>query len=685
MKKWLYLFCLFFFLFFFITHADAYEMISDNPYINDSTSNLPDGIVLYNDVYNNSFYQNATCAGFTNCIIIESNGTTQLNRIYMQQYDWLYASQESQWTNYTTLMAFSENNKQFGVKYLEVFLPKNNEGILVFNYRFNNTLTTPAPTLKIDSPNTIVTIYLNTTANSWRNETYILNRSVLDRNLKIRIDWYWGNTSTNFMIDKFKFYTVDVSEARTQWDTNITAEQNRYCGNNLGWADTSNLCSDSANYPLPYFKIWNANTAWLICNESDVEVVAIKIGDTTRARRVASKEMARSYISCDNANSFSYGLWILDDNTMFGYFETLVCNPWCFNQYYYMESMSLTTSKITLLSGNYSTSTAYPYIVFNGVPANRVNLWNSTDGLFNYLNNSGLYAQNINILPFNNISTPGGTQFRICQQTNYLCSSGSSSSHPLDPSAWHPFFTTTTTYESGWSCSPSTNNESYSASNGSLLYNIWCGNCGCGATRCNYPTITGTLCDLTDSARKGFTTNLSDCTSNYGLCGMNEICTQYTNTIEGTDITYNTIACQNQNTGINDYCINTTGSSVSCSVIDTIVKNITGNVMAGNYSITNTASLAISRLWGLPSNLGAPIWALLLSMMLSTVTTIVITTKAHVSGQGAGTIFITSILLWIFVFVLGGMLEFWVGFLMISIVVLILLSFMVKPFLHGGK
>jgi len=533
-RKYLYLFISLFFLLAFSSKAEAYTMFSYNPYFDHvAINNYPQGIVLFNSLYNNSFYQNATCDGMTNCVIIESNGTAQTNNLYLQQYDWVSTGLTPLWTNSTALSSFNSNNAQNGVNYIELRLPANQEGIIITNYRWNTTLTTPVPIFFVINAETgayINQTYLNTTTGVWINLSVVINASLAIRNLRMGFYWNWDNLPSKLEIDKFKFYTLDIIEARTTWSATSTDEYSYYCGSDYIALSTSDLCTDTTTTPSPVFKNFNTNNSWLICkdNESSYAVV-VKIGNFIKARRVLTRDMPRSYASCKNANDVSYLLWQMRDS-FFGYFSSFGCDVcWGFNNYYYLEGLSLSTAKITLLSNNSSTIYSRPFMLYSGTPTAQINMQNSTNtALLDYLYT--LFPNNMRItqslLPFSNTSTPSGSTFKMCQYTG--CTSGSDSMHSNNPSAWYSFFSASTNLcTPQWSCSQATNNETYTNSNCDITQNNYCGDCGCGTTRCNANVNQGSYCDENDPLKTTIMTSVG-CTNTSIPCPSGSTCEQLT-------------------------------------------------------------------------------------------------------------------------------------------------------------
>lgn len=515
---------LFFSLFLFLISSNqvyAYTMFSANSYFNDSIGTVPLGIVLYSPLYNNTFYQNATCSGLDNCLIVENDGLEQMNRLYIQQYDWYFTGLNPQWSNYSSLLEFNENNQQNNVKYLEIFLPKNQEGILVFNYLWNDSgiITTPTPSLRIDDiTGTIATIYLNTTPSIWYNVSYILNATSNDRNLRIRLDWYWVNTTAgNLQIDKFKFYTYDIQEARTMWSSDINYERVKYCGEY-----SSNYTGTATNY---WFNNITRGLSYLLAyGEDNYHCHVFGLGNTTIARRLINFDNTVLYVYRDP-------FYLLVDY---------------FNDYVLLTRLSLTTAQVTVFKNQ--TSIYTPVFIYDGTPPTQINISNSTNGLVNSL--SGYIRQTVNILPFSNYSTPSGSNW-LYHENIY--------NPGMHSSGYYPFFISPVISCTPQSiCDSATNFQYYQTSTCEYTNEEWCGECGCKSdlTGCNFPEKTGAWCDdynLTlscthtnniqpcydvytenpnpyNASKRGFTVYSEDCYSDiYNECPINYMCVQYFN------------------------------------------------------------------------------------------------------------------------------------------------------------
>jgi len=509
-KKYLYLFISLFFLLTF-SRANAYTMFSANPYLNDTQLGYPLGLVLYNPIYNNTFYWNATCSGLTNCAIIENNGTSQTNFLYLQQYDWTYIGLIPQWSNYTALFEFYDNNAQNGVKYLEIFLPKNQEGILITNYRWNNSLTTPAPYLAIiDSAtgNHLAHINLNTTTNNWYNISYILNASTSDRNLRIVYAWNWDNTPTRLEIDKFKFYTLDIQEVRTGW-SNFVDERDRYCGE--GSYNYSN------NVSLYYKNDYDKGLLFAFDKE-DYDCSVFRIGSLTIARRIIEKAGDWGY-GCDyNDYLFKYRdpfyLITTLDNCCF-------CSGMTAESRFLITRFSLTNMALTKFE-NDTVASCYPnecswrfVYDYNG----KITITNQTDGFINQL--AGNISQNINLLPYSNTLTPSGAKWRFSSFIN-------EDETPMTD--YYPFFTSQISCEAKTICDIATNFQYFQSATCELLNPSWCGGCYCKSdlSSCNFPSVIGTYCDPTDSSHTTVITDTSTCQRIYNSCPQGSVCSQLT-------------------------------------------------------------------------------------------------------------------------------------------------------------
>jgi hypothetical protein len=497
-----FLILLFFFL--FATNARAYQIFTANPYFNDTNGVLPYGAILYNPLYNDTWYFNDTCTIGNKCLIVENNGTNQLNSLWFQGRDWLYTGLSPQWSNLTALLEFNSQNEQDGIPYIYTLLPANEEGLLVFNYRWNNTLTTPAPYILVQDSNgnQVMLFYLNSTANVTYNVSKIINATSSERYLAFRLSWYWDNLPTNLEMDKFKFYSYDIIEARSEGLTsNATYEVERYCGSGYSWK-----CTDYAHQGFLVNE--SRNNGFIYANGEDgYSCIVFKIGDQIIGRRVISTDQSPF-------QGMPLMSWTRDPMYFFEYFAGGTCAGILTMPAprFLVESITLNSMKITVFDN--ATLAVSGNISYNDLHATNIDMMLAT-GIINNL--PSYNRQTVNTIPFMNTTTPAGSKWRARYTTSFT--------------SWYDFFTSPTlsctpqTY-----CNPATNNVTHVNSDCSYATPVYCGVCGCnaGLTGCNYPSVIGTYCDLSDTGHQGIITNLLDCSSKYNVCPSGSVCSQLT-------------------------------------------------------------------------------------------------------------------------------------------------------------
>lgn len=198
---------LFFFSFFFLSASlvHAYSSYNDNPFF---TSDIK-GYLAYNDI-NATYSYNALCGSFGGCMNIISSANTNFE-IYM--------------LNDNSDFVYSDN---FPVSSLPIFtktilsLPINTEGIVFLRYRFNQSLTTPIPTLYIYNQTKLYNYTLNNTANVWHNISVIIPASATAKdNIRAYVFYASDTPATLFEIEEFRYFTLDETY---YWDNSLNKQ-----------------------------------------------------------------------------------------------------------------------------------------------------------------------------------------------------------------------------------------------------------------------------------------------------------------------------------------------------------------------------------------------------------------------------------------------------------------------------
>jgi hypothetical protein len=455
-------------------------MFSYNPYFNSDAT----GVLVYNDI-NNSVSWNSTYNGMNGTVILTNNGSYINTKIFLKQ-------------NY--VIGEPELFDNFNYTIPEIFLPSNQEGLLILSYMANYTIygyypiyATPKLFVVLKPSGWILNeTTLNPASGTWQNYTVIVPAVNYDRNLTIEIMYSTYQNITDFVLDKFKFYTYDIIEYRGYWNS-LTTERLKYCGNGSTSKSVSTI-------PLTFWENTGVNdTAYILANGEDgYECHAFKLGDLTLSRRVTAMDGENSGGSCPNYLIYSYRDFYLLN--YMGVFCT--SGP---TMRILLHKITLNSATITTFLGNSSIEADMP---LNGVPVTVYTLVNSTDGCFQNLNYN-VFAD-INFLSCRNYSLPSGTKWKILI-SGYIGGPLFSffNSNSLINTACTPH----------WECDVSTGNESYILPNCTKASSNYCGDCGCSSTRCNMPSWTGTQC-LGGDVNKHLYVTASGCSYSLGSCGI---------------------------------------------------------------------------------------------------------------------------------------------------------------------
>lgn len=545
---------LFFFLFFFISSVsvNAYTEFNTNPYFTSDNT----GYYIADQFANQSCFlwwcSNNSYSCFdienTNNKLVLSNSSRcnfSLNynfagvsvkmlsddsyyKMEDGDYQKMVSMSNSKWCDQLDTSPFGVGNQSltppYCLTYDYIVLPKNKEGIVLLNYTLTNNGY-------LDGSYTLLEVWENgvTQINKtliWyggnQKATLYIPPKVYDRNLTIFATWKWYTNVpipipvTNITIDEFKFLTFDLNEIRTDYTGNMTYEFENYCGLNA-----------TVRPPEFLFYYFNTTTGYAMgVNEDNIDCGFVKLGDMIMARR-----FIWDYYDDGGCRPFALHyaknlLLVTDVHTNFtAFFETFLRTQIKFTQMNYDYDLSGYGGGYVNLS---------ELLVYNDIFNTTIN---ATSLVLNY---PYAYRETVNLTnnPNINISNqnPSGNSFRY--RTMFCGVSDERTS------SYHQFFSSNSQVENtGWVCSPITNNEQYILPNGSIINEKYCGDFGCNneLTHCNFHFV-GTYC--TDNYNWAFTDEFG--IINTGSC-LPYTCTNLTSTtISCVDISGNAIKCINE-------------------------------------------------------------------------------------------------------------------------------------------
>jgi hypothetical protein len=476
-------------------------------------------------------------------------------------------------------------------------IPKNKETIIYLNYSISNNTG-------IDTYGAYLTYSFsdgkggNLIANKSTGSNFgmfFLNASNIDRNLTVDLNLLFNSsmaTNMNITFNKFEIYTLDKDELRSDFlSDNIynQTELERYCGSN----------STIFRFNFNSYNIWNNfstnnNTAYLFGYDSNnISCGFIKLGDVFIARHWFQ-----------DWKYYPDGFYeFYTPNLLF--VHTDIHNE--FNAFF--EAFLRNQVKITILHMNNLTSFPSVFFLYNDTQQTILDA-NSFRDNYTYA-----FRQMINLINNSNISmtnqNPSGTGFQFVDGRDVYNAPYNRTSISF------PFFSSSIVPEGiGWQCSVQTNTENYFDSNGNITISNYCGNCGCGSTRCATPTRVGSWCndynftkpccnDLLieagwatngacaytncydsikelpnpfNASQTGFTTYSVDCSSSTSnSCPTNSMCVQFAN--PNTHLWEGRVMCISGTR--NDTCFDDLGNEYNCSQY---IQNITPCVNPSQYT-----------------------------------------------------------------------------------------------------
>jgi hypothetical protein len=615
---------LFFFLIFLLSFkgVKAFSQFNANP--NYDSDILGDYFTYDNNI--NTYY-NATCSNRTGCLIIENNGTSSINRLYIE---WANVSQSfytSDWTNVSTL---------YYIMFNSLAVPPNQEGLLTLEYLWNATPSAnifPQIIISDASNNSaLYSIPLNTTANAWHSKKYIVPSSLSSKNYKINLIYEFDNTPTRLDIDRFSFYTYDILETRVGFSGNFTYERNRYCGSN----------STNITYPntVPSYlpSEYNNTNGYLFATGDDgYECDVFKIGNKFIARRVISKDSDNWATVNVYRDPFYFIRSAGGSNTKF-----------------LVTKLSITSAEITPIQNTTPTNYTGASFWFNGIYTN-VNI--SQPNHTGFLDRLSNYSkQTINLAPWSNY-TPPATQWQYYQgvfgggATGYFLSSS------------YDFFS-----ENLFVCTPqfmcdvANNSQYYQKANCDNINYTDCGYVGCKSdlTGCNFGYV-GSYC--IDNNTWAYSTLQG--IQSQDSCGG--ICRNLTNGIE---------CLQSDNTTIIK-CLNNNGAVVSCSLL---LSNQTQTALANclsNHDYYCYSALAISgNLLGINDKSLAESFLSIVITFIISISILYVGRKSKFGMEG----FLVSVFAFLTVFTLLGLFN-----PIIWVLIIIIDAYMLYSMVLGGK
>lgn len=514
------LLCLIFFLFFIllINNANAYQEFSYNSKFNtDST-----GILIYSPDSNSTLSWNASYLGASDGVaILTTNDTGSDIRIFMQEFT--HAEQQVT-QNLTLWTEYQEYNAN-------IAMPPYKDTFVSVSYLSNETLGAYSgfsyPMLYIlsctdlETCTVINSTALVTTADQFNNISLYIPYLESTRVFRIQLSFSLP-ASTDFVLDKFKFYTYDIDEARTSYFTTVGEEQINYCGDDTF---STNLWAKTNSSLKLAFMILNNNDDNKLC-------CMFQNGNQTLARRCEVYNTG----SCTNTCTE----WTMRDMVF------LLGNPINSGTRTFMLIKNLNTNSIkySIYQGQNCSSPATQgnYLVFNG------------DGNITWTYMSSYPCKRLDqvdaVMDISNYNL-SGTKF-----ANYW---NPASFHHQNTYISFPNYVTRCD-NVGWFCSNADDEEYYVSSTCIPSTPTSCKGCGCSGDRCNIPAFpAGTYCDENDTSEKGYYTYLNISTCDYGVsygeCGYNEVC---------VPLSSGKIECFNSETGSTGICINSTGGNFTC-------------------------------------------------------------------------------------------------------------------------
>lgn len=466
--------------------VSAYQIFSYNPNFDSDIS----GISVYNEV-NQTLYYNDTCEGRTGCLIMSSDGS--YSSIYL--YALSLNDSHLQWTSATDL-----SNYDSSTHFLRTTLPRGREGIVVFSYYFNESPENFFQYLAVVDMGTGFSIgnaTLNLTAGVWHTATVIVPPSTSNRSVRVFATFRWNNTSSMLMVDKFKFYTMDVTESREKVTifVNTTQEIETYCGQG-----TKGIFLDNDGYFIPYF--YGNDTGYILVNDSENQDCGIFVlNSTIVARRLVQEINYQPPYPPFGSYTFPfYMMFHAHDPFYFLLRSAVICTSFfggnCMgvgvvNKGTLFSSIQLRnviatamfdpTTDLTWLYGVPTNLLPNGVLRYNGIPVNDVNI--AFLGNFSYnTNHAGYpyYLSSINTTPYSTYPNPAGTAWKYTDGVG-------------TDTAYYPFFITAFSVENvGWTCNVVTNNEYFTTSQGEHVNERWCGSCGCTGDGFGYRCVQST-------------------------------------------------------------------------------------------------------------------------------------------------------------------------------------------------
>lgn len=615
-------FPLFFFLSFSIS-AFAYTDYAYNPLF---TSDI-NGLVIYAPNYANINYTyNATCSGLTGCLLLYTNASEHY-QVILKNKD--AASPVT--VHYDNVSGYSDyyNN-----------LPIYTEGIVTLNMQFNGTPSN-IPYVQVlnadpaTAPGTWTALNyteISATTNVWHNVTITIPASTSVRHVAVLLNFYPDNPTALTMIDKFKFYTFDVTTARQSIFTDYATESAFYCGEAT---QTNRVYNEIDDTPGSYFNVLVSNLTY-----DNIDCCAFQYNYTVKARSCVSGVNNSAVEILYHARDISYMAAYEGSG---GY---ILVHALSNNQILY-------TRRTLAENSNY-----YAYLNYNG---GNSFLWSSY-----LLNKSHIPVTDIYQIKDISAYNLSGTLWRQKSggpvPTYYY-----SPFYPLFSES--PFIPTCTCTDSVETCLFYPND----------VKTTTCGSCGCdlNAQYClinsTESSHSGTWCDTNDTAGLAYFTFINDPAS----------CTQYTTTGScptGTQCVFHattrSIECFNNATGQHQICVDSNGLQVDCSTTGSTASlcwDGTSWVTCPDYTTNAGTALALwfGTFFGFGNNIviSRNITSILLTLIISIVIVILLA-YAGVGGGALKAAFILSAMMLLVLFTLVLWFPSWLFVVMIVLTAL---------------
>jgi hypothetical protein len=642
------LFFLFFFLFIFLsTGVNAYEIFNTNPYftsnnngyyIADSFSNetcffwwCSNNTYSCFDVQNITgklVLSNSSRCNFTNDynfagITIKMLSDNSFYKMNNGDYIYMLSKPNSKWCDQPEVSPFGINPPNYNYTppvcsgYDYMVLPKNKQGIIALNYSIYDNYN-------LDNQYTLLEVWengvtlLNSTFIGSANltpelKTLIIQPASYDRNITVFASWKWYTPIatqipvTNITINKFQFYTLDISETRTDYTNNDTYELERYCGVNTSILTPAVPGENKSSFYNNTSFSFRRDANNLICGY-------VRLNDLIISRNW-------NYYNPDYT---IYGLL----NFFWSRDSFLINDVSCFQAFF--EQFLRTQAKITVLHSNgtcLGEGNQFNKMVFqyNDVYSTEVNAYS-----FKY-NYSEAFRETVSLINNSNISisnqNPSGNAFKYFTnvEVEYNWTRNSS---------YIPFFTSNIQVENtGWYCSNILNMEYFITFNGSIINEQYCGDVGCNAdhTHCNFHYV-GIYCENDYDWIYSDVFGVIDS----GSCPNNTICINQTNGI----------GCFNNATQTYIQCLDINGVITDCVSVENPETSKSIFVNPLNFLAINIGSLA-----GQQNNLplSQVMFSFLVALIIS-ITAMIIGRKSRHIEKVLGLSFVGSIIFFTFAF-----------------------------------